>query len=206
MTNKEGGDRSARGFTLTELLVVMVIVSMLAAMLLPAVKAVREQGRSAACVNNLRQMGNAFFMYLQDNDETVMGRGDNAHPPFWFNALKPCLNNNTNVFRCLSNPNHQFNFSCLSYGYNIYIQGNSADVTLFIRHSSISKPAAKYFLMDSDGDKSVDYLVSSALPPNIESVGTRHKNGANVLFFDGHVNWFSAADLVVSDGWKDMTK
>lgn len=51
------------GFTLVELLVVIFIIGVLVALLLPAINAARESGRSATCVNNLRQFGAALQEY-----------------------------------------------------------------------------------------------------------------------------------------------
>ncbi|MFO0903614.1 MAG: DUF1559 domain-containing protein [Pirellulales bacterium] len=63
--NERGRRFEPRGFTLVELLVVIFIIAMLVALLLPAVNAARESGRSATCVNNLRQIGIAMQGHAQ---------------------------------------------------------------------------------------------------------------------------------------------
>ncbi len=59
----------SRGFTLIELLVVIAIIAILAAILFPVFAKAREQARKTACVSNIKQLGTAWMMYMQDYDE-----------------------------------------------------------------------------------------------------------------------------------------
>jgi len=63
-------------FTLMELLVVVAILVILAALLMPALRQARERGRTLACANNLRQYGIASGLYYADNDGAVPITGD----------------------------------------------------------------------------------------------------------------------------------
>jgi prepilin-type N-terminal cleavage/methylation domain-containing protein len=71
-SSKKGRSSVKRqGFTLIELLVVIAIISIIAAILMPVFAQAREKARQTVCASNLKQIGTAILLYLQDYEHYV---------------------------------------------------------------------------------------------------------------------------------------
>src|SRR5437667_12331718 len=72
--NSDGGPRSSKGFTLMELMVVIGIIAILAALLLPALSRAKAKAHQISCLNNNRQLTLAATMYAADHDDEYPAR------------------------------------------------------------------------------------------------------------------------------------
>lgn len=75
--------RDRRAFTLVELLVVIGIIAVLLAILLPSLNRARESGRRVQCLSNMRQLGLAFMMYVQENKQRFPAVAAESLPEDW---------------------------------------------------------------------------------------------------------------------------
>ncbi len=72
MKTKNPRSDCRKAFTLVELLVVIAVIIVLAGMMLPALAASKSRSAAAGCLANLRQLQNAWAMYLDDNNDVML--------------------------------------------------------------------------------------------------------------------------------------
>ncbi len=120
-----------QAFTLIELLVVISIIAVLASLLLPAVNRAKEAGRGAACMSNLRQVGIALQLYVQENNNRLPFMRDKSTTttndlPSPDQVLSNHLGN-VRVLLCPSDRAGLFQTTGSSYSWNSLLNGQDAE-------------------------------------------------------------------------------
>ncbi len=110
--------RKEYGFTLIELMIVIAIIAILAAILVPNFIRARAEGQLSACESNLKNFGNAMEMYATDNDGRYPS-GLSQLTPNYLNVLPTCpsagADSYSSSFTSSSNPD----------AYTIFCSGNN---------------------------------------------------------------------------------
>ena len=185
-------------FTLIELLIVIAIIAILASMMLPALNKARERARQITCTGTLVQLGKAFLMYGQDNGDWFPPYSDPAADRYWFGTgpkgyLSGYLNLSTGKpkFGAVNDAGKTSEFACpglrdapechFSYGYNYWLTAPER-MLKFSRYPQPSRTALSGDLR-SKNKLTLDFYAGE------QFFDTRHNQGANILFCDGHVEW-----------------
>ena len=208
--------RKTRAFTLIELLVVIAIIAILAAILFPVFAQAREKARQAACLSNMKQIGTAGQMYVQDYDERIFFRSSTnpavtrintattGNPLKWWNMMAPYIKN-ASVFACPSDPgptpSPDANGTTDASGtYTIPRSYVAAASTEALTLAQVNVPVDTIVISEK-WDKSAagaaitetwleafdgDMAPDPARPGAMVKFANRHQGNMNCTFFDGH--------------------
>ena len=184
-----------KGFTLIELLVVIAIIAILAAILFPVFARAREKAKQASCLSNVKQLNLGVMMYAQDYDgfmPCVQMRSPAALYGYWFDVIAPYVKN-LQILKCPAKPQQD-----VGYGWNYPHAGYRLDNNNQVHPTDILHPVEFMLFGDSNNTSYRRYLYCACVghwpfPPGIRDatnvVATRHNEGANFAFADGHAKW-----------------
>jgi len=212
-------------FTLIELLIVIAIIAILAAMLLPALNKARDKARASQCIGNLKQISIGQFGY-QDafgGHFPAAWLATDTAAQSWFLKIAPYTgvtlkwNSTTQIsaFRCLANPALYGSNAALATGgtrysvnysnnYHLGISTSAADA---MKNSQIRQPSEVCITVDSQQSPNTtptipcayyNIMLNSARNnyyADSNRPGIIHENGANMLFVDGHIKYFKASKI-----------
>jgi prepilin-type N-terminal cleavage/methylation domain-containing protein/prepilin-type processing-associated H-X9-DG protein len=194
------------GFTLIELLVVISIISLLIAILLPALASARESGRRAKCLSGMRQIGIQASIYSQDNRNWMLCNYDPSkewNDRTWLRTLKQWhlgkSYGNETFYQCPSgsdeirtSPDYSNYAYCKRYGTLTSAGVPTPNNAYRMRKvDACYKPTLSSMVIDSKcltyELEQCTYDYSGALQ-SLLRYDDRHNQTFNVLWIDGHAS------------------
>ncbi|MEM6821990.1 MAG: prepilin-type N-terminal cleavage/methylation domain-containing protein [Verrucomicrobiota bacterium] len=198
------------GFTLTELLVTITVVSILAGLAIPTLSRVQDSSLEVRCASNLRQIGIAQTLFSQDNNGDYSYAWYYRNPPSWSNTTAPdglfqktwlqrlepylrvdqsAVDDIDSVINC---PAIASATGATSYGLNKELTSSKW------MHKGVRIPEPSQIILVADKETSSfnEFVVALDKNESAPKVALRHRKAtrANFLFCDGHVECLSPDD------------
>jgi prepilin-type N-terminal cleavage/methylation domain-containing protein/prepilin-type processing-associated H-X9-DG protein len=189
-----------RGFTLPELLVVLLITALAASLVRPVARRLADRGHAVRCAANLRQIGVAVMGYAADNHMRLPATTHQRRQggKSWTITLQPYAAG-TLAFKCPEDPDQRRPYSYLLNDFLTPNPAGAPDLD-FSRLSSIPRPEATLMFGEaSPSYRGTDHFhfspyrngVMPAAAFESQVAAQAHATGANYLFVDGHVETLS---------------
>ena len=182
------------GFTLLELLGVIAIIAILAAILLSAVGFVREKAQAAKCLANIKQILAAAQIYVADNGQwppawIETSPGSRVPAANWYDGaiLGGYLNVPIAKLRCPSTPPNKGGTIGYNWPLGPGVVGFEENGWPQVRPGMISRPSAVPAFMDIGGASLFNTASWSSGQTNSTGMAPRHSGCGNVGYCDGHV-------------------
>lgn len=196
-----------RAFSLVEIIVVITVLGILAAILIPVVARARSSAQATHCVSNLQQLGRAFALHAQEHGGVLPAPVDPAAGGTpWYAAIHAYAGVAWNgdvtrigsVFLCPAWEAEAANVpASTNIGYSMSAMlGSAPSLTRPVAISSIQHPSRAVLVLEMSGTDSIVFPRGATEPQDfgagyIEAFGAqgcdRHDGSANYLFVDGHV-------------------
>lgn len=190
---------SRRAFTLIELLASIAIVGVLAGLLVPLTGAARNKARAAQCLSNLRQVGAASLLYVNEHRSRLpaishLRSGGVSYS--WTETLQPYVGPEF-IGRCPSRPDH---IAKVTYGWNDLLVSSTGEGLHF---GVCRTPSATLMLAEIPDGYTAEHIHFSGAARGVTPAFFRtnvrvdvHGSASNFLFVDGHVSSLAWTDIL----------